>query len=70
MGNGKDMFGLQAVLQAKGISADKKDWKCIRITHGDPEHKTINLDNQAYENPHGKTVRVRRSRIPSSDTEG
>ncbi|XPS69871.1 hypothetical protein M3J07_002115 [Ascochyta lentis] len=59
MGNGKDMYGLQAVLEAKGISAEKKDWKCVRITHGDPEHKTINIDDQTYTNPRtDQTVRV------------
>ncbi|KAJ4343426.1 hypothetical protein N0V95_006650 [Ascochyta clinopodiicola] len=57
MGNGKDMYGLQAFLKAKSLSAEKKDWKCVRITHGDPEHKTINIDDQTYANPRtGQTV--------------
>lgn len=60
MGNDKDMYGLQAALQAKGISADKKDWECVRITHGDPEHKTTNIESQTYTNPRTEeTVRVR-----------
>ncbi|KZM27505.1 uncharacterized protein EKO05_0005255 [Ascochyta rabiei] len=59
MDNGKDMYGLQAFLEAKGMSAEKKDWKCVRITHGDPEHKTTNIDDQTYANPRtGHTVRV------------
>ena len=58
MGNGKDMYGLQAILEAKGISSDKKDWKCVRITHGDPEHKTVDIDGQTYTNPRGQTMRV------------
>ena len=60
MGNGKDMYGLQNILEAKGISADRKDWKCVRITHGDPEHRTIGIDQQTYINPRtGQTMRVR-----------
>lgn len=66
MGNGKDMYGLQAVLQAKGISADKKDWKCVRITHGDPEHKTVSIDDQTYTNPRtDQIVRVSYTALPS-----
>lgn len=60
MGNGKDMYGLQTILEAKGVSAAKKDWECVRITHGDPEHKTISIDAQTYTNPRtGQTARVR-----------
>lgn len=64
MGNGKDMYGLEAVLQAKGVSADKKDWKCRKITHGDPEHKTINIDRQTYNHPHSaSSMRVLQSSL-------
>ncbi|KAF2024804.1 hypothetical protein EK21DRAFT_117436 [Setomelanomma holmii] len=40
-GNGKDSFGLEAYLNAKGISSSKQDWDCVRITHGNPDR---NLD--------------------------
>ncbi|KAJ4990888.1 hypothetical protein SVAN01_03677 [Stagonosporopsis vannaccii] len=56
MGKGRDMLGLRTVLKAKGISANKKDWMCVLITHGDPDHKSINIDNQAYDNPRGQNV--------------
>jgi hypothetical protein len=60
MGNGKDMYGLQGILEAKRISANKKDWECVRITHGDPEDKTTDIDSQTYTNPRTEeTVRVR-----------
>lgn len=67
MSNGKDMYGLKAALEAKGISAEKKDWKCVRITHGDPEHKTIDIDGQTYTSPRTQeTVRVCRLVVPFS----
>jgi hypothetical protein len=60
MGNGKDMYGLQGILEAKGLSTNKKDWECVRITHGDPEDKNTDIDSQTYTNPRTEeTVRVR-----------
>ena len=60
MGNGKDIYGLQGILEAKGISANKRDWECVRITHSDPEDKSANINDQTYTNPRTEeTVRVR-----------
>ncbi|OSS44806.1 hypothetical protein B5807_10730 [Epicoccum nigrum] len=59
MGNGKDIYGLQGILEAKGISANKRDWECVRITHSDPEDKSANINDQTYTNPRTEeTVRV------------
>ncbi|KAF3053853.1 hypothetical protein E8E11_011136 [Didymella keratinophila] len=57
MSNIKDGYGLQAVLQAKGFSTDKKDWKCVKITHGEPGSKVMPLDLQSYNAPGGRTLR-------------
>ncbi|KAF2995710.1 hypothetical protein E8E13_004176 [Curvularia kusanoi] len=55
MGNSKDMYGLETILRAKGISIDKRDWKCVKITHGD---STADIDSQTYTNPRtGKIAR-------------
>ncbi|KAJ4406908.1 Mitochondrial import inner membrane translocase subunit tim8 [Didymella pomorum] len=78
MSNIKDGYGLQAVLQAKGFSADKKDWKCVKIMHGDPGSKTMPLDLQSYNAPGGRTLRYspshqaqyRRSPVPAEQIPG
>ncbi|KAF1933176.1 uncharacterized protein M421DRAFT_415538 [Didymella exigua CBS 183.55] len=57
MGNGKDGYGLEAVLRAKGISAEKMDWNCVKITHGEPNSKALPIDLQSYNAPGGKTLR-------------
>jgi len=57
IGKVRDMYGSRTVLKVKGISANKKDWRCVLITHGDTNHNTINIDNQSYDNPRGKNVR-------------
>jgi len=48
MGNGKDAYGLEAYFNANGISSDKKDWNCVRITHGNVDR---DLDSQTYPDP-------------------
>ncbi|KAJ4372715.1 hypothetical protein N0V86_008080 [Didymella sp. IMI 355093] len=58
MSNIKNGYGLQDVLEAKGFSADKKDWKCVRITHGEPESKTTPIDGQSY-NVRGSQMTLR-----------
>lgn len=56
MGNGKDAYGLEAYLTANGYSADKKDWNCVRITHGDPDRS---LDDQTYPDPRDPAHQLR-----------
>tara|TARA_R110002003_G_C708138_1_gene25492 strand:+ start:1790 stop:2404 length:615 start_codon:yes stop_codon:yes gene_type:complete len=56
MGNGKDAIGLEAYFKAKGISAAKEHWNCIRITHGNVDQ---NLDGQIYTDPRDASQQLR-----------
>lgn len=59
MGNGKDAYGLEAYFKQRGISTDKKNWDCVRITHGDVDQKNAMVDEQTYPDPNNPARQLR-----------
>lgn len=50
------MYGLEAYMNAQGISTDKEDWNCICITHGDVDRS---IDDQTYPDPRNPSRQLR-----------
>jgi hypothetical protein len=57
------MHGLESYFKQVGVSVDKNDWTCVRITHGDPESRKAPLDEQTYPDPRYPSRPLRLSRF-------